>query len=209
MGTSWDRDLEKDSDQDIDDLIDVQMKSKNGPDVAKEDVRPEVGNDHDNHSLSVDDSNRESILDVPWETGWDEVLPDGRKDEIAKFFIQKFDPVDWDVAFPNGWKEDLKFSLGKSAGEVLEFPRSIWLDKSIQTEGAVVCNTVASIRLRDFLESQLAAVEFDNAYHFVDASTAMDSLESWFIARKAKVESSEDEVGVAVSGGRCGIGHTD
>ena len=31
-------------------------------------------------------------------------------------------------------------------------------------------------------------MEFGNAYHFVDASTAMDSLESWFIARKAKVE---------------------
>ena len=61
-----DRDLEKDSDRDIDDLIDVQMKSKNGPDVTKEDVKPEVGKDHDDHSLSVDDSNRESILDVPW-----------------------------------------------------------------------------------------------------------------------------------------------
>ena len=141
--------LTNDPDKDINNLAGVLMKSLDGTEVSKEDVRNGVGGNNENHSLPVDDGNKECILNVPWKTGWDEVLPNGRKDEIAKFFIQKFDSVDWDTTLPDGWKNGVKVSFEKSTEEGLGFPRSIWLN-SIWAEGSNVYNAVASKRLRDF-----------------------------------------------------------
>ena len=81
-----------------------KVLSKDGAEVAKVNVKPRVENNYDNHSLSVDDSNEKSVLDVSWETGWDEALLNGWKDEIAKFFILKFEFVNWDEAPPDGWR---------------------------------------------------------------------------------------------------------